>query len=38
MEHDQKLTVGSPKHCRTCLPLVALLALCLPTPSSEATF
>jgi len=38
MEHDQKLTVGSPKHCRTCLPLVALLALWLPTPSSEATF
>jgi len=38
MEYDQKLMVGSPKHCRTCLPLVALLALCLPTPSSEATF
>src|SRR3989449_855482 len=38
MEHDQKLTVGSPTRCRTYLPLVALLALWLPTSSSEATF
>jgi len=38
MEHDQKLTVGSPKRCRTYLPLIALLALWLPTSSSEATF
>ncbi|HZC67905.1 MAG TPA: N-acetylmuramoyl-L-alanine amidase [Nitrospirales bacterium] len=38
MEHDQKLMVGSPKRCRTYLPLVALLALWLPTSSSEATF
>src|SRR2546426_833472 len=38
MEHDQKLTVGSPKQCRTYLPLVALLVLWPPTSSSEATF
>src|ERR1700752_5316170 len=38
MEHDQKLTVPSPKRCRTYLPLIALLALWLPTSSSEATF
>lgn len=38
MEHDQKLTVGLPKRCRTYLPLVALLALWLPTSSSEAIF
>src|SRR2546428_9142942 len=38
MEHDQKLTVGSPTRCRTYLPLVAMLALWLPTSSSEATF
>src|SRR5260370_36925200 len=38
MEHDQKLTVGSPTRCRTYLPLDALLALCLPTSSSEAPF
>src|SRR3989449_3447456 len=38
MEHDQKLTVRSPKQCRTYLPLIALLALWLPTSSSEATF
>ena len=38
MEHDQKLTVRSPKQCRTYLPLIALLVLWLPTSSSEATF
>jgi len=38
MEHDQKLTVRSPKQCRTYLPLIALLFLWLPTSSSEATF
>jgi N-acetylmuramoyl-L-alanine amidase len=38
MEHDHKLMVGSPKRYRTYLPLVALLALWLPTSSSEATF
>src|SRR5207247_605087 len=38
MEHDQKLTVSSPTRFRTYLPLVALLALWLPTSSSEATF
>src|SRR5436309_11944357 len=38
MEHDQKLTVGATTRCRTYLPLVALLALWLPTSSSEATF
>src|SRR5713226_3348079 len=38
MEHDQKLTVRSPKQCRSYLPLIALLVLWLPTSSSEATF
>ena len=38
MEHDHKLMVRSPTRRRTYLPLVALLALGLPTSSSEATF
>ncbi|TLY21842.1 MAG: N-acetylmuramoyl-L-alanine amidase [Nitrospirae bacterium] len=38
MEHDPKLMLGATTRCRTYLPLVALLALWLPTSSSEATF
>jgi N-acetylmuramoyl-L-alanine amidase len=38
MKHDHKLTVGTPNRYRTYLPLIALLALWLPTASSEATF
>jgi len=38
MEHDHKLMVGSPTRRRSYLLLAALLALWLPTSSSEATF
>ncbi len=38
MEHDHKFMVGPPTRCRSYLLLVALLALWLPTSSSEATF